>query len=329
MNSSCLSLDDLTREYLEEIDTRLESYAECAEQVIKIPESLGSGQNYLIKVSGDIDLMVSESCFNQAVSFDAPNPEMCGAMIVLEGECRMQTQHNGAQYTVKTGQACLFVLGSSKCSVSYPKGAIKMINFSVPKQLMAELGQQSPDFSIVKENDSYNIISDCLLTVPVSPELGKNIQQIYAANLSKEARHLFINAKVIEILALIFHSYKEQHNRYPGVKAADLSSIMSAAEIIEREMAAPPTLPELARRVGINDNKLKRLFKVVFDQTVFGYLKEKRMQAAAELLIHGELSIQQVSETVGFKHSGHFSKLFGETYGVAPLEYKRRYNPHS
>lgn len=326
MNSSCLSLDVLTREYLEKIDDRVESYAECAEQVIKIPDALGCGKNYLIKVSGDIDLMISDSSFHQPVNFDAPTPQMCGAMIVLEGECRMKTHRNDTAYTIKAGQAALFILGSSECSVSYPAGRIKMLNFSVPIDLMAGLGQQSEHFPIKNRDGCNTIVEDCLLTVPVSPELGKNIQQIYAANLSKEARSLFINAKVIEILALIFHAYQEQRLRYPSVKPSDLSSIMNAARIIEQEMAAPPTLPELAHRVGINDNKLKRLFKVVFEQTVFGYLKTKRMQTAEQLLMAGELSIQQVSKSVGFKHNGHFSKVFSETYGTSPMEYKRRHN---
>lgn len=326
MNTSSLPLDALTREYLDQVEHRLEAYAGCADQIIHLPEALGSGQNYLIKVSGDIDLMVSESHFHQPVSFDAPNPEMCGAMIVLEGECHMKTGRSGTEHCIRAGQAMLFVLSSSECSVSYPAGRIQMINFSVPKQLMAQLGSQSPDFPLVCQGEDFCITDDLMVTVPVSPELSHNVQQIYAANLSEEVRHLFINAKVIEILALVYHAWREQNQKYPGIKPADLNSIMKAAEIIEQEMAAPPGLQELARRVGINDYKLKKLFKTVFDNTVFGYLKEKRLQSASELLVKGELSVQQVAETVGFKHSGHFSGLFSEVYGMTPVSYKRKYN---
>lgn len=323
--STSLRLEDLTRDYLNQVDTRLDTFAGCADQVIHIPQSLGSGKNYLIKMTGDIDLMVSESSFNQPVSFDAPNPDMCGAMIVMEGECCMKTRHNEVEYRVRAGQAMLFILSSSECSVSYPEGKIKMINFSVPKHLMARLGSQSEDLQLMKDGSDFTIIEDYLITVPVSPELGKNVQQIYAENLSQEARHLFINAKVIEILALIYHAFKEQSNKYPAIKSSDLTSIMAAAEIIEKEMIAPPSLQGLARRVGINDNKLKRLFKAVFDNTVFGYLKEKRLQAACDLLVNGDLSVQQVSAQVGLKHSGHFSRLFAETFGMTPLEYKRKH----
>ena len=318
-----LNLDDLTRDYLDQVDNRLDAIAGCSDQIINIPEAYGSGKNYLIKVSDDIDLMVSESNFNHEVNFNTPSPDMCGAMIVIEGECRMKTPHT--EFKVQSGQAMLFIMSSSQCSISYPKGKIKMINFSVSTHLMAQLGGQVKNLPIINKDNEFKIMEDYFINVPVSPKLGKNVQQIYEANLSKEARRLFINAKVLEILALIYHVSKEQSAKYPSIKTSDLSSIMAAANIIEQEMSNPPSLPELARRVGINDYKLKKLFKVVFDNTVYGYLKEKRLQVASDLLIDGELSVQQVCVYVGLKHSGHFSKLFTERFGVTPINYKRKH----
>ncbi len=323
MNNNALSLDVLTSEFITELDNRLDTVAGCADQIIKIPESLGDGQNYLIHVSNDIDLMVSESRFNQPVRFAAPNPEMCGAMVILEGECRMQIAGDAQEHTVKQGQAMLFILGSSECSISYPAGKIKMINFSVPKQLMAQLGTNNPNFPIHGNSETYTVEKDLLFTVPLSPELSRNVQQIYAANLSGEAQPLFINAKVIEILALMYHYFSEQKSIYPGIKPLDLQSIMRAADIVEKEMKHPPSLTELSRLVGINDNKLKKLFKAVFNNTVFGYLKEKRLQRASELLIQGDLTVQQVATMVGFKHTGHFAKSFTESFGKTPAEFKR------
>ncbi len=60
---------------------------------------------------------------------------------------------------------------------------------------------------------------------------------------------------------------------------------------------------------------------------MYGYLNEKRMQRASELLIKGELSIQEVALSVGFKHVGYFSRLFRKTYHNTPLAYKRNHLP--
>ncbi|MCC4264762.1 AraC family transcriptional regulator [Oceanimonas baumannii] len=323
MDTLRVSLDDLTREYINEIDSRLTAVAGCAEQKINIPEKLGRGKNYLIKVSSDIDLMVSESNFFQDVCFEASSPDMCGAIIVIEGECRMKMEHSSVEHRIKSGQAMLFIMRSSVSSVRYPKGNVKMLNFSVPKSLIAQFNNHANSFPIVKEEGDYKITEDVFISVPVSPALREIIQQVYQANLIKEAQNLFINAKVIEMLAQIYHTSNERVEKYPGVKASDLESIMDAAKIIEQEMHNPPSIIELAHRVGINDNKLKNLFKTVFNNTVYGYLKEKRMQAAHRLLSDTDMSVQQISEKVGLKHGGHFSKVFSEKYGVLPADIKR------
>ncbi|SHE13431.1 Adenosine deaminase [Chlamydia abortus] len=53
--------------------------------------------------------------------------------------------------------------------------------------------------------------------------------------------------------------------------------------MLER-MANPPSLLELSRMIGINDNKLKIGFKELYGTTVFGYLREKRLEKALNLI---------------------------------------------
>ncbi|MFD2176720.1 helix-turn-helix transcriptional regulator [Veronia pacifica] len=59
--------------------------------------------------------------------------------------------------------------------------------------------------------------------------------------------------------------------------------------------------------------------------TVYGYLNEKRMIKARDMLIAGNVSVQQVAEAVGFKHSGYFCRLFKEKFTETPLEFMRKH----
>ncbi|WP_343692749.1 hypothetical protein [Chitinophaga sp.] len=52
-------------------------------------------------------------------------------------------------------------------------------------------------------------------------------------------------------------------------------------------MKMPPSLSELSRIVGINEFKLKKKFKEVFNMTVFGYLADYRLGIARSLLEDG------------------------------------------
>lgn len=47
------------------------------------------------------------------------------------------------------------------------------------------------------------------------------------------------------------------------------------------------------------------------------------MEKAAELLKTTDLKEIEVANAVGYENQGKFAKVFDETYGVLPLEYRR------
>lgn len=61
--------------------------------------------------------------------------------------------------------------------------------------------------------------------------------------------------------------------------------IHHARAIIEQEYLNPPSLHQLALRVGTNECTLKRGFKTVFGTTVFGHIFEYRMKMACRYLL--------------------------------------------
>lgn len=58
-------------------------------------------------------------------------------------------------------------------------------------------------------------------------------------------------------------------------------------DILLERMAEPPSLLELSRLIGLNDYKLKTGFKEMYGTTVFGYLREQRLEKAYRLLMEG------------------------------------------
>ncbi|GGG88660.1 hypothetical protein GCM10010918_54090 [Paenibacillus radicis (ex Gao et al. 2016)] len=87
--------------------------------------------------------------------------------------------------------------------------------------------------------------------------------------------------------------------------------------MLER-MTDPPTLIELSRMIGLNDCKLKTGFKALYGTTVFGYLREKRLEKAFQLLQQGTLNVTETSHAVGYSNSSYFSEAFRDKYGVNP-----------
>ena len=96
-----------------------------------------------------------------------------------------------------------------------------------------------------------------------------------------------------------------------------------AREILDGSRRAP-TLDELARRVGVNRNKLAVGFKHVFGMTVGAYHREQRLERAYDMLRNPDISIGRVADEAGYRDAGSFTKAFKNRYGVLPSELRPR-----
>ena len=78
------------------------------------------------------------------------------------------------------------------------------------------------------------------------------------------------------------------------------------------------SLSEIARYTGRSLATFKRDFAKVSDLTPQKWIIRRRLEAAHELIASGSRKISEICFDVGFKNLSHFSKLYKETYGMAP-----------
>ena len=83
------------------------------------------------------------------------------------------------------------------------------------------------------------------------------------------------------------------------------------------------SLAELASKMATNRNKLSRAFKRHYGITVFDWLREQRMMAAAEMLRFTSNTIQQIADKSGYPDSNNFSTAFKRTFHLSPLQYRK------
>ena len=81
-----------------------------------------------------------------------------------------------------------------------------------------------------------------------------------------------------------------------------------------------PTIQELAHLCATNESKLKKIFKKVYKITIYGYIQKLKLEKANVLLKEQVLNIGEIAKEIGYKHQGHFSKLFFDNFGVYPKD---------
>lgn len=65
-------------------------------------------------------------------------------------------------------------------------------------------------------------------------------------------------------------------------------------------------------------------FKEVFGTTVFGYVRQQRLEKEKRLLEMEKISISEASSLVGYSNFSHFATLFRKTYGMNPGLYTKK-----
>ena len=101
-------------------------------------------------------------------------------------------------------------------------------------------------------------------------------------------------------------------------KEYDRERILFARDYLLKHIENPPSLPELARLAGINEFKLKNGFKEIFNQPVFAWLADVRIETAMAELMKKNRPITEIAFELGFSSPQHFSAAFKRKYGVPP-----------
>jgi AraC-like DNA-binding protein len=110
----------------------------------------------------------------------------------------------------------------------------------------------------------------------------------------------------------------------PPLSGRDIVLVMQARDYLSRNFVNPPTIPSLARRVGISQTKLKAGFRELTQTTIYEFILKSRMEMATSLLRSGNYRIADVAYKVGYEYPANFTHAFKKHYGSLPREYVRR-----
>jgi len=111
-----------------------------------------------------------------------------------------------------------------------------------------------------------------------------------------------------------------RHYRLPTARSPELARAMN---ILLDRLDDPPSLPELARKVGCSQRTLERRFE---DEAAMGprsFLRTGRVLRAMELLAQPRATVTEVAFAVGFQSLSSFSRAFAEIAGERPRSYRR------
>jgi transcriptional regulator GlxA family with amidase domain len=91
-----------------------------------------------------------------------------------------------------------------------------------------------------------------------------------------------------------------------------------AMDHMQRHLAGPLSVPELAARVHLSPSRFRELFSAQAGVGPVEYLQQLRLRRARLLIERTFLTVKEVMAIVGYNDPSHFSRDFRRYHGVTP-----------
>jgi len=165
----------------------------------------------------------------------------------------------------------------------------------------------------------YQVLESCLYGM----QQNGQTEERFAENM---AERFWLCADAQNVVRLLRQEIGQELRRLKDERALrETRPITEAKRYMQRHYQEPLRLEEVSNAVGFNATYFSTLFKKETGQNFTDYLTELRIEKAKELLCGDNLSVQAVAEMVGYQDLKYFSRLFKNTTGVSPSDYKKLY----
>ncbi len=253
--------------------------------------------------------------------YDFPVSEQACFLYVLKGEFQYKTEEQefdvSANYSlflncISSGKHIQNSASEDHCEIVivtfYPDILKKIYDRELPLLL-----QKPSDIVSNKSNEKIN--NDFLIQKYVEGLL------FYFENPSLVNEDILV-LKLKEIILLLAQS---QNAKAVQLILSQLFSptTYSFKQIIEANLFSQLTIEQLAEQSNLSVSSFKREFSKLYNDTPANYIRNKKLEKAAELLLISDERITDIAFECGFNDLATFTKNFSDKFHITPSNYRQ------
>ena len=152
------------------------------------------------------------------------------------------------------------------------------------------------------------------------PQAADCLKEAEEANRCKQFGYeLCIKGALLRFLALLI----AQSKALPPAEKASTQRLRAVLQWISAHYSEPVCVADAAALCQCSPNHFMRWFRQMTGQTFIIFVREYRLNAAAEALRTTEDTILSISEQCGFENLSYFNREFKAHFGMTPREYRK------
>lgn len=126
--------------------------------------------------------------------------------------------------------------------------------------------------------------------------------------------HLRSRILLLEILGALAAPFEQPLPKY----------ITKSVEYLSEHIEENPSIAELAQRCSISEVYFRKQFQKTMGMSPVEYRNALRLNRAQAYLEYGDISVQEISDMLGYATVSHFIQAFRRKNGISPLQYRKR-----
>ncbi|MBE6003116.1 MAG: helix-turn-helix domain-containing protein [Lachnospiraceae bacterium] len=190
-----------------------------------------------------------------------------------------------------------------------------------PMQLMSDILKNSRMMfycnSVVDMSHSYRDLRDILFELTAEYTEDSHKSSAYNASL------------LLKLLDCLVENYQLEVNDLADEETEADARMREMMQYILSNLDRDINLNELADSMFVSASTLSRIFKKHTGVYFADYVMQLRVQSSLQLLRSTKQSITQIALTCGFANSASFNRSFRKVMGVAPTDYRKKFQGES
>lgn len=134
---------------------------------------------------------------------------------------------------------------------------------------------------------------------------------------------LMVKSNLYAILYYLVQHSKNTNDAYLKLEN-NFSKIKNVLYHVQEHYAETITVDNAAMLINYSASYFSKLFRELTGTSFTQYLKDYRLEIAADKLITTEKTITEISQETGFCNLGYFSRSFYQKFGLTPNQYRKK-----
>lgn len=160
---------------------------------------------------------------------------------------------------------------------------------------------------------------------PIKSELEPLINNLTDINWPDGNKNeLLIKARLLEIMHIIKNHCKKAQGDEKNANEVN-RKIKKSLIYLETNYHENITIAQIAKVSNFSESYFSKLFRQLTGSSFTRYLKDYRLERAAQMLRNSDSRVSDVAFLVGFNNLSYFTRAFKTKYKINPKAYKEKY----